>query len=169
MSLFLFWALFALASVAGEFSGDPGGLLFMSTIIGSALWLNLKIGFWRKLELYEDRIVLYDYATRTVVPVGLVRGVAVADGRLSVELSDGRSLPSAAFEGSLWAALFGSRSAARTERLINGFYGFGKGVRAPKDDPGELLRFRHLNLLALPAVIATVFVSYYLIGLVFSP
>ncbi|MFE6306472.1 hypothetical protein [Nocardiopsis sp. NPDC057823] len=165
----LLWGVLALGSMAGEFREDPGGLLFVSAIIGSALWLNLKIGFWRRLELHEGHIVLYDYVTRTVVPIGLVQGVAVADGQLSLELSDGRSLPSAAFEGSLWATLFGSRSAARAERLINDFYGFGKGRRTSKGDPGEPCRSPHLNLLALPVVIGTVFVSYYLIGLVFSP
>jgi hypothetical protein len=165
----LLWGLGTLPSMAGEFRGNTEGLLVVSAVLGAAIWFVLKIGHWRYLELHEDRIVLRDHLTRTVVPVDRVRGVGVSGGSLALELADGRWLPSAAFEGSLWATLFGSRSANRARRVISDFYGFGENGQAPEDAPVELERGPHLNLLALPVVIAIAFTGYFLLGLVFSP
>ena len=166
----LLWGVGTLPSMAGEFRGNTEGLLAVSVTLGAGIWFTLKIGHWRYLELHEDRVVLRDYLTRTVVPVDRVRGVGVSGGSLALELADGRWLPSAAFEGSLWATLFGSRSANRARRVISDFYGFAEENGQDSEDvPVELERGPHLNLLALPIVIATVFMSYFLLRLVFSP
>jgi hypothetical protein len=161
----LLWGLGTLPSLAGEFRGNTEGLLLVSVIVGAVIWFTLKIGHCRNLELHEDRVVLHDYLTRTVVPIDRVRGVEVSGGRLALELTDGRWLPSAAFEASLWATLFGSRSANRARRAISDFYGFEENERALEDVPVELERGPHLNLLALPLCIAIAFTSYHLLGL----
>ncbi len=153
---FLVWALFALWAGSGEFQMNSA--FVVSTAASLSIWLSVKVGFWRSVEIGDDFLIVRDYITKTSVPMAQVRDIVAPGGALVIELKNGDSLKPAAFEGSLLTALFGSPSANRAVRILNQCVSdYSAGHAA--EDPGTKMS-PHLNLLAFPVIWALVFFSY---------
>ncbi|WP_150254384.1 hypothetical protein [Nocardiopsis deserti] len=153
---FLVWVLPVLWMGSGEFQLNDA--FFASTVMGMSIWLSVKIGFWRSIEIGDGFLIVRDYLTKTSVPMAQIRDIVAPGGALVIELKNGDSLKPAAFEGSLLTALFGSPSANRAVRILNQ----GVSESAVGDVAGDAgnKMSPHLNLLAFPVIWVLVFFSY---------
>ncbi|WP_155979848.1 hypothetical protein [Nocardiopsis sp. CNS-639] len=153
---FLIWALFALWAASGEFQ-IPSALI-VATMASLSIWLSIKVGFWRSIEVDVNLLIIRDYIKKTSVPLIQVRDVVAPGGALVIELENGDTLKPAAFEGSLLTALFGSPSANRAVRILSQCVGDCCAGGA-MEDPGAKVS-PHLNLIAFPVIWVLVFSSY---------
>ncbi|WP_160167412.1 hypothetical protein [Nocardiopsis valliformis] len=158
------WTLFALA-VIGEGFG-LSGVLVASNIFSLFLWFELKIVFWRNISIEGGVLVVRGYLTKTVVPISGVSDVYVSGGAMLVSLEDGSVVNVPAFEGSLLSAIFGSPSAFRAAKRINEHLEtWGEGRECGEDKKNSSL---HLNLLPVPLIWVSSFMSFWILsGFVF--
>ncbi|WP_147453814.1 hypothetical protein [Nocardiopsis sp. Huas11] len=158
------WSLFALWSMSSDYKVHIS--LFITAVVGLSMWLSIKIGYWRNIEISEDSLIIRNYLTKSSVPMKQVAVARPSGGMLIIELKgDAGVVKPAAFEGSLISAIFGSPSADRAARMINIKLDQKSGGKSEEAASGKVV---HLNLVAFLVIWMAVFLSYLVLHLLFS-